>query len=181
MLALTNLFTGLLSYSSSYSSSSADAAAAVAATSMLAAFSIFYIIFILIFVLATIALVAVIIVSNWKLFEKAGMPGWYAIIPFYNQFMMCKLVFGTPWWGFAFIAPLLCLPFFFIPFINILVSFAVNLFVTFVSIMFHVRLALAFGRGGGTIALLILIPIVGYPVVAFSKDSHYIPSEAKFF
>ena len=176
-----NLFTGLLSYSSSYGSSSSDAAAALAATSMMAAFGIFYIIFIGLFVLLTIALVAVIMVSNWKLFEKAGEPGWYAIIPFFNTFMMCKVVFGNAWWGCAFLAPLVCLPLFFIPFINVLVSFAVNMFVMFVSIMMHVRMALVFGRSGGVIALLILIPIVGYPVLAFGKETHYVPSEAKFF
>ena len=66
-----SMFTGLLS---SYSSSSADAAAAMAATSMFAVFGIFYIIFIGIFVLAILALVTVVIICNWKLFEKAGMP-----------------------------------------------------------------------------------------------------------
>ena len=132
-------------------------------------------------ILLIIALVAVTMVSNWKLFEKAGEPGWYAIIPFFNTFMMCKVVFGNAWWGCAFLAPLVCLPLFFIPFLNILVSFAVNMFVMFVSIMMHVRMALVFGRGGGVIALLILIPIVGYPVLAFGKETHYVPSEAKFF
>ena len=173
-----SMFTGLLS---SYSSSSADAAAAMAATSMFAVFGIFYIIFIGIFVLAILALITIIIVCNWKLFEKAVMPGWYALIPFYNQFMMCKVVFGSPWWGFAFCAPLVFLPFYFIPIINILMSMIVNLAVMFFSIMYHVRMALVFGRNGGIIALLILIPIVGYPVLAFGKDTHYVPSEAKFF
>ena len=176
-----NLFTGLLSYSSSYGSSSPDAAAALAATSMMAAFGIFYIIFIGIFVLLVIALGAVTMVRNWRIFVKAGKQGWVAIIPFFNTFMMCKVVFGNAWWGCAFLAPLVCLPLFFIPFLNILVSFAVNMFVMFVSIMMHVRMALVFGRGGGVIALLILIPIVGYPVLAFGKETHYVPSEAKFF
>jgi signal peptidase I len=34
----------------------------------------------------------------WKLFQKAGEPGWKAIIPFYSSFIMLKLSGRPGWW-----------------------------------------------------------------------------------
>ena len=38
-----------------------------------------------------------IIVAMWKVFTKAGQPGWASIIPIYNLYIWCKIV-GRPWW-----------------------------------------------------------------------------------
>lgn len=35
------------------------------------------------------------IVATWKLYEKAGEPGWSAIVPVYNFMQMCKIAFGN--------------------------------------------------------------------------------------
>ena len=37
--------------------------------------------------LIILALVVLQIVSQWKLFTKAGKPGWASIIPFYSQYL----------------------------------------------------------------------------------------------
>jgi hypothetical protein len=37
------------------------------------------------------------IAAWWKIFSKAGQPGWVAIIPIYNWIVWCKIV-GRPWW-----------------------------------------------------------------------------------
>ena len=38
------------------------------------------------------------IVGMWKMFEKAGEPGWPALIPFYNLYKFCDIVMGNPWY-----------------------------------------------------------------------------------
>ncbi len=48
------------------------------------------------------------IAGLWKMFEKAGEPGWAGIIPFYNQYKLCEKVMANPWyWLRLFI---LCVP-----------------------------------------------------------------------
>ncbi|MEZ4508200.1 MAG: DUF5684 domain-containing protein [Eubacteriales bacterium] len=42
-----------------------------------------------------IALGVLAIVALWKIFEKAGEPGWAAIIPFYNAYVLFKITWGT--------------------------------------------------------------------------------------
>ena len=52
----------------------------------------------------------VAIVGMWKMFEKAGEPGWKAIIPFYNEYILCDKVMKNPWYWlrlFVVIIPLI--------------------------------------------------------------------------
>ncbi len=45
------------------------------------------------------------LIGLWKVFEKAGRPGWEALIPFYNLYVIIKIV-GKPWWWiFLFFIP----------------------------------------------------------------------------
>ena len=46
------------------------------------------------------------IVGMWKLFEKANEPGWAAIIPIYNIWVMAKISDINPVMIFLFIIPL---------------------------------------------------------------------------
>jgi hypothetical protein len=51
--------------------------------------------------------VLIVVIANWKIFEKAGQPGWASIIPFYNLWVMCEIV-GLPGYAmFACLVPLL--------------------------------------------------------------------------
>jgi hypothetical protein len=92
-----------------------------------------------------IVVLALMIVSMWKVFTKAGKPGWASIIPIYNIIVLLEIV-GKPWWWL-----LLML----IPVVNIiLVIWMLNL------------LSLSFGKEVGfTIGLIFLsfifIPILG--------------------
>lgn len=38
------------------------------------------------------------VVGMWKMFEKAGEPGWPALIPFYNYYKLCEVAMGNPWY-----------------------------------------------------------------------------------
>ncbi|HOW39707.1 MAG TPA: DUF5684 domain-containing protein [Bacteroidales bacterium] len=44
-----------------------------------------------------VALFVLMIVSMWKIFTKAGKPGWACIIPIYNIIVLLEIV-GKPWW-----------------------------------------------------------------------------------
>lgn len=58
---------------------------------LLGAFAIFYIFVMLI----SLAFAVLGIIAQWRLFEKAGEPGWSAIIPVYNYMQMIKIATGS--------------------------------------------------------------------------------------
>jgi len=93
--------------------------------------------------------------SYWRIFEKAGKPGWAAIIPIYNTIVLLEIV-GKPWWW---------LLLFLIPGVNFIFAiWMTNL------------LSLSFGKGVGfTIGLLLLSPIF-YPILAFSNAEYIGPA-----
>lgn len=79
------------------------------------------------------------IVAMWKIFEKAGEPGWAAIVPFYNAYTLVKIALGNGWLFLLAIVPL--------------VNF-------FFAIWLMVKLAAAFGKSVGfAIGLIVLGPI----------------------
>ena len=44
------------------------------------------------------ALIILVIVSMWKIFAKAGKPGWAAIIPIYNIIVLFEIIGKPAWW-----------------------------------------------------------------------------------
>lgn len=56
-------------------------------------------IFVGILFLILIAALVVIIIGEVKLFKKAGKPGWAAIVPFYNTYVLIEIA-GLNWWYF---------------------------------------------------------------------------------
>jgi hypothetical protein len=103
------------------------------------------------------AIMAFFIVSGWKIYTKAGQPGWAVLIPIYNLVVMLKII-GKPWWWmFGFL----------IPFLNFIVL-----------ILLAVNLAKVFGKGTGFAIGLILLSIVFYPILAFGDAKYTAPAEA---
>ena len=96
------------------------------------------------------------IVCLWRIFTKAGKPGWAAIIPIYNTIVILEIV-GKPVWWFILLL---------IPFVNIVIG-----------IMVIHRLSVVFGKGVGMTILLIILPIIGYPMLAFG-DAKYLGAQA---
>ena len=45
----------------------------------------------------SIAFFILMIIANWKIFKKAGEPGWKSIIPIYNVYIMFKIVNMKSW------------------------------------------------------------------------------------
>ena len=91
----------------------------------------------------------------WRIFEKAGKPGWAALIPIYNTIVLLEIV-GKPWWW---------LLLFFIPVVNLVFAiWMLNL------------LSISFGKGiGFTLGLLFLSPIF-YPILAFGNAEYLGPA-----
>ena len=98
-----------------------------------------------------LAVIVLLIAAMWKVFQKAGEPGWAAIVPIYNLYVLVKVAGKPGWW----------LLLMFIPFVNIIVS-----------IIVVVSLAQKFGKGVGfALGLMFLSPIF-YPLLAWG-DAEY--------
>ena len=99
----------------------------------------------------SLALAVLAIVAMWKIFEKAGKPGWAAIIPFYNIYVLFEITWGNGW-KFLFLL---------IPIANIVFA-----------IITMVKLAKAFGKSGGFAVGLIFLSIIFYCILAFDKSEY---------
>lgn len=120
--------------------------------------------FVLIFVLFALAISIFMIIAQWKIFTKGKQPGWAAIIPIYNQYILCKMVGINPWWILiVFCSGILNI----VPIIGQLACIAVSIYF---AILTNVSLARAFGKEDTFAIGLILLPIVFYPILAFGKD-----------
>lgn len=106
--------------------------------------------------LVWLAIVVLLIAAMWKVFVKAGKPGWAAIVPIYNIVVLCEIAGKPAWWVVLF----------FIPFVNFIVA-----------ILLAINIAKNFGKGGGFAAGLILLPFVFYPMLGFG-DARYQPTSA---
>ena len=52
----------------------------------------------LISVCCSLIFVAIFVAGQWKVFEKAGQPGWAAIVPFYNMYVLTQICGRPAWW-----------------------------------------------------------------------------------
>lgn len=112
-------------------------------------------ILLVIWILFCLALTVVIIIAQWKIYEKAGKPGWACIIPIYNTIVLLEIV-GKPWWWI-----LLML----IPVVNfIFVIWMTNL------------LSKSFGKDEGFTVGLLLLSIVFYPILGFGSAKYLGPA-----
>ena len=55
--------------------------------------------------LVMLAIAVISVIGMWKVYEKAGKPGWAAIIPFYNYFVLVEIVGRPIWWFFLLFIP----------------------------------------------------------------------------
>jgi len=104
--------------------------------------------FFLIFLIVALVGCVVSAFMFWKVFTKAGKPGWASIIPIYNYYVLTQIA-GKEWWWFLLL---------FIPVINFIAW-----------IMICLGLAEKFGKGGGFAVGLILLGIVFFPILGFGS------------
>ena len=105
-----------------------------------------------------IPIVLIAIVAIWRIFTKAGQPGWAVLIPFYNIYVYSQVVKRPGWWMLLYFASI-------IPVVG-------SLAVLFVSIIDNLRLAKLFGKSSGFGVGIILLGVVFLPILAFG-DADY--------
>lgn len=108
-------------------------------------------------VIIYLAIIVLMIASLWKIFEKAGKPGWASIIPIYNLIVLLEIVGKPVWWFILYL----------IPIVNIIfLIWTINL------------LSKSFGKDEGFTIGLILLGVVFYPILGFG-DAEYKGPAAK--
>ena len=60
----------------------------------------------LVFLLIWLAVIVVIIAGMWKVFTKAGQPGWACIIPIYNIYVLTQVAGKPGWWVILYFVPI---------------------------------------------------------------------------
>ena len=101
-----------------------------------------------------LAMIVFQIICMWKIFEKAGKPGWAAIVPIYNIIVLLEIVGKPTWWIILILIPI------------------VNLIVLI--LIWH-QLSLSFGKDGLYTVGLILLGIVFFPMLAFGEAKYVGP------
>ncbi len=52
-----------------------------------------------VFLLIWLAVLVISVIALWKIFEKAGVEGWKALIPIYNGWVLAEIAGKPGWWG----------------------------------------------------------------------------------
>lgn len=94
------------------------------------------------------------VATMWRVFEKAGKPGWAAIIPIYNAIVILQIAGKPVWWFLLYL----------IPIVNIVIAIIVTL-----------ALAENFRKGVGFAIGLILLGFIFWPILAWG-DAEYHPT-----
>jgi uncharacterized membrane protein YhaH (DUF805 family) len=91
------------------------------------------------------------IAAMWKVFSKAGRPGWAAIIPIVNTYFLCKVAGRPGWWVILM----------FIPFVNLIIW-----------IIVCIDVARNFGKGTGFGIGLAFLGFIFYPILDFGSATY---------
>lgn len=98
-----------------------------------------------------LGLMLVVFAGIWKTFEKAGKPGWAAIVPIYNVWVMLQIAGKPGWW----------LLLMFIPLVNLVIA-----------IMVSIAIAERFGKGTGFGLGLAFLGFIFYPILGFGDATY---------
>lgn len=104
------------------------------------------------YLVVVLAIAILMIASMWKLFSKAGKPGWACLVPIYNYVVWLEIIKKPIWWIILLLIPI-------VNFIIIIIMF--------------VEMAKAYGKSAGYGVGMIILPYVFFPMLAFG-DSTYV-------
>ncbi len=105
----------------------------------------------------SLAISVLAIVAAWVLFTKAGEAGWKSIIPIYNGWTMCKIVYGQGWKIFLMLVPVLNFIF---------------------AIAYSIRIAQVYGKGIGFGILNLFFAPITTLILAFGNSSYQGPVDS---
>ena len=95
-------------------------------------------------------LIVVVIASTWRVFMKAGKPGWAALVPIYNQIIRLEIAEKPIYW----------IVYLIIPVVNVIVTIIVS-----------IGIAKRFKKNNGFGIGLALLPFIFYPILALADDA----------
>jgi hypothetical protein len=98
-----------------------------------------------------LAVIVLCIAGCWRVFAKAGQPGWAVLIPIYNFYVLCRIAGRPGWWVILMLVPL----------VNIIVV-----------ALLSIDVARAFGKGVGFGIGLLLLSFVFYPILGFGSAQY---------
>ncbi len=98
-----------------------------------------------------LAILVIVLAGCWKMFVKAGQPGWGILIPIYNAYLMIKIAGRPGWWLILMFTPL--------------VNFIVG-------IVIAVDIARNFGKGIGFVLGMIFLGFIFYPILGFGSAEY---------
>jgi len=107
------------------------------------------------FLIVMLAFAVIMIASCWKIFTKAGQPGWAAIVPIYNIIVILQIVGKPLWWIVLLLIPL----------VNIAVA-----------ILVYIDLAKSFGKGAGFGIGLVFLGFIFFPILGFGSARYQGPA-----
>lgn len=102
--------------------------------------------------ICSLIIIGILIAALWKIYVKAGKPGWAVLIPFYGNYCQFDIIFGNGWLFLLL----------FVPLVNAVVL-----------IMMFFKLAAVFGKGIGFGFGLMFLPFIFVPILGFG-DAEYI-------
>lgn len=105
----------------------------------------------IVFIIVYLAILILMIASMWKIFTKAGQPGWACLIPIYNGIVMAKIAEKPWWWGLLML----------IPYIGIIWGiWVLN------------RMVIRFGKSSGFTVGIILLPFIFIPILGLGSAKY---------
>ena len=107
--------------------------------------------------LIELAIIFVVLAGIWKVYTKAGQPGWASLIPIYNLYILLKIVGKPAWWILLF----------FIPVVNLVIA-----------IIVAIEIAKAFGKSAGFGVGLAFLGFIFYPILGFGEATYQGPQTA---
>ena len=107
-------------------------------------------------ILIMLALALFLLVSYWKVFVKAGQPGWGILIPIYNIYLLLKIAGKPGWWLILYLIPL----------VNIVIAIIVN-----------IDIAKNFGKDAAFGLGLAFLGFIFYPILAFGSAQYQAASQ----
>jgi hypothetical protein len=116
-----------------------------------------------ILVIIYIAVVVLEIAALWKVFVKAGQPGWAAIIPIWNLYILLKVIGRPPWWLLLFL-------------VGVIVPFVGWILLLVLGVIIALDLAKSFAKSTGFAVGLFLLNFIFVPILGFGEARYVGPS-----
>lgn len=104
------------------------------------------------FAIVYLAIIVLMITAQWKVFSKAGQPGWACLVPIYNIYVMTQIANKPGWWTAMILL---------VPFANIV----------FAIMLIH-GISTSFGKAAGFTVGLLFLGIIFWPILAFGNAQH---------